>query len=500
MDDLKNFIDCPHSLLIAPAGYGKTYTIASCLRIVEGRHLVLTHTNAGIASIYEKVKKLNIPNTSYQIETISSFAQNIARSFSNQSIFPPQESGKEYYKAITERATILVKKIPIRKMIGNSYSGLFVDEYQDCTIRQHHFIQQLAEIFPTHILGDPMQGIFNLDSEDPLVDLNNAEIMGNYLSSTFSLDTPWRWINQNKKELGEDLRKIRNKLETDKTPIHDFSPYTNISCHQFDKIQLFKGFKESALKQKIHSILSSNENVLFIHSESANRDGRIAYVEYFPNRIFLIESIDHKDFYQLAKTIDSFSTNGASTTSNIYDLLVLLFPKTEIEKWIQKEHITRKKVIVDEPKYKIFIESFGNYDQTKEITYLVQIIGIVPELIGKKSKFRDIYASLLYAIKKSAENFSSVYDEMVAQRNMARRLGRKLFGKSIGTTLLTKGLECDTVVLLEEDPFDYKNQYVALTRGSKNVIVFQINKPKNKNKKKPKNGKKTSPSIQLSLW
>jgi hypothetical protein len=498
MFEPEKFIKCEKSMLIAPAGYGKTFTIASCLKIVKGKHLVLTHTNAGIASIYEKIKKLKVPNTSYQIETISSFVQNIARSFSNQSIFPPQESGKEYYKAITERAIILIKIKPIKKMIGNSFSGLFVDEYQDCTLRQHHFIQQLAEIFPTHILGDPMQGIFNLDSDDPLVDLNESEIMGNYLSSTFSLDIPWRWINQNKKELGEDLRRIRNKLETDKTPIHDFSPYTNISCYQFGKSQLFKGYYESALKQKICSILSSNENALFIHSESANRDARIAYVKYFPNRIFLIESIDHKDFYHLAKTIDSFSTNGASLTSNIYDLLVSLFPKTEIIKWVQKERLTRKNGKEDKPINKRFKEAFENYKGTGEIAFLAQIIGLVPELIGKKSNFKDIYASLLFAVKKSAENSTSVYDEIVAQRNMTRRVGRKLFGKSIGTTLLTKGLEYDTVVLLEEEPFDYKNQYVALTRGSKNVIVFQINKLKNK--KKPKNGKKASPNIQLSLW
>ncbi|MBW8330389.1 MAG: AAA family ATPase [Prolixibacteraceae bacterium] len=500
MLDLKEFIDCPKSLLIAPAGYGKTYTIASCLKIVEGKHLVLTHTNAGIASIYEKVKKLEVPNTSFQIETISSFAQNIALSFTDHSLFPPQESGKQYYKAITNRAFTLVKMKPIRKMIGNSFSGLFVDEYQDCTISQHHFIQQLAELFPTHLLGDPMQGIFNLDSEDPLVNLDDPEIMGSYLSNQFLLDTPWRWINQDKKELGEDLKKIRIKLERDKTPINDFSPYPNISCDHFDKSQLFMGYPYSALKQKIYSILSSNENVLFIHSVSANRDARIGYITLFPNRLYLIESIDHEGFYSLANGIDSFSANGESITSNVHGLLVSLFPKSEIEKWLQKERLTRKKEIKDESIYMRFMEAFENYKVTNEITYLAEIIEIVPKLTGKKSNYKDIYFSLLNAIKKSAENSSSVYSEMVAQRNIARRVGRKLYGKSIGTTLLTKGLECDTVVLLEEEPFDYKNQYVALTRGSKQVIVFQINKTKRQNKMKSKNETKPPINMQLNLW
>lgn len=484
MLDLKKFIDCPKSLLIAPAGYGKTYTIASCLKIVEGKHLVLTHTNAGIASIYEKVKKLAVPNTSFQIETISSFAQIIALSFTDQSLFPSQESGKQYYKAITSRAITLIKIKPIRNMIGNSFSGLFVDEYQDCTLSQHHFIQLLAEIFPTHLLGDPLQGIFNLDNEDPLVDLHNTEIMGNYLSNQFLLNTPWRWINRDKKGLGDDLRRIRNKLERDRLPIHDFSAYPHISCHQFDKNQLFKAYNESALKQKIHSILNANENVLFIHSVSANREARIGYMACFPNRFFLIESIDYKDFYKLAKAIDAFSTNGESITSNIHGLLVLLFPKTEIEKWIQKGRLTQKRGISEEPIYIKFRKAFENYKVTNEISYVAEILEIVPELTGKKSIYKDIYSSLLYAVKKSAENSSSVYNEMISQRNIARRVGRKLYGKSIGTTLLTKGLECDTVVLLEEEPFDYKNQYVALTRGSKQVIVLQVNKTKGLNRGK----------------
>jgi len=37
---------------------------------------------------------------------------------------------------------------------------------------------------------------------------------------------------------------------------------------------------------------------------------------------------------------------------------------------------------------------------------------------------------------------------MKKQKNILRRIGRKIFGKCMGTTLLTKGLEFDTVVIL----------------------------------------------------
>ena len=50
-------------MVIAPAGFGKTYTIAECVASYRGEKqvLVLTHTHAGIASLKEKFQLKNIP-------------------------------------------------------------------------------------------------------------------------------------------------------------------------------------------------------------------------------------------------------------------------------------------------------------------------------------------------------------------------------------------------------------------------------------------------------
>ena len=54
-----NFISKEKSLLIAPAGFGKSYFFANCLQQTpdDKRQLILTHTHAGIASIKEKISK-----------------------------------------------------------------------------------------------------------------------------------------------------------------------------------------------------------------------------------------------------------------------------------------------------------------------------------------------------------------------------------------------------------------------------------------------------------
>ena len=67
-------------------------------------------------------------------------------------------------------------------------------------------------------------------------------------------------------------------------------------------------------------------------------------------------------------------------------------------------------------------------------------------------------------------------EALLRNRNITRRKGRVVLKRSIGTTLLTKGLEFDNVVILNAQDFnDPKHLYVALTRCSKRLIVITNN-------------------------
>ena len=71
-------------------------------------------------------------------------------------------------------------------------------------------------------------------------------------------------------------------------------------------------------------------------------------------------------------------------------------------------------------------------------------------------------------------------EEITRKRNLARVRGRELYGKVISTTLLTKGLEADTVVLVRpsdlfNDDNGLKHLYVALTRAIKDIVLIDYN-------------------------
>src|SRR5579875_3655271 len=100
-----------------------------------------------------------------------------------------------------------------RRTRQGSSGGMYVDEYQDCTEAQHGLVRALAEVLPTRLLGDPMQGIFAF-GDDRLVDLDEFDDDFEQLDD---LTVPWRW-SQTNPQLGEWLYDARTRLITGRDP------------------------------------------------------------------------------------------------------------------------------------------------------------------------------------------------------------------------------------------------------------------------------------------
>lgn len=83
---------------------------------------------------------------------------------------------------------------------------------------------------------------------------------------------------------------------------------------------------------------------------------------------------------------------------------------------------------------------------------------------------------MVKALELAHAEENTVYESMKKNRDILRRVGRNIKGRCIGTTLLTKGLEFDVVIILNAHLFTSpKHLYVALTRASKKLIVISQN-------------------------
>jgi len=355
----------------------------------------------------------------------------------------------------------------IKDVIKVSYNGLFVDEYQDCIIDQHNFINTLSEILPTHILGDHLQGIFDFHG-DSLVDFDEDL---NDFEKLPDLTEPWRW-KKNNPGLGECLKQIRFLLEEKRNiDLNLFDSYIEtIVASENEKYDT-----DTNYNKKIWSLIQ-NDNVLIIHPESSNKNARKKFVSLFKNKYFLLEAIDDKDFYKFSKELDKMNL------TNFYNILYELIPKlfngkTSRNNWFNRDGLKRKISENDRNIIRPFVKDFEKIKQKFSFSVISEILKKIEKLPGIKCYRRELFWNLCKALEQAEYKSILVYEAMKEIRNIKRRIGRKISGRCIGTTLLTKGLEFDTVVVLDAHKFKCpKNFYVAITRASKKLIIFTNNK------------------------
>lgn len=87
------------------------------------------------------------------------------------------------------RGALAVFQSPVKAVLVQSYRGIYVDEYQDCTFEQHTLIAECAKVLPCRVVGDLMQGIFSF-GKTKLV--TSTDISRKYFEALPALTTAWR--------------------------------------------------------------------------------------------------------------------------------------------------------------------------------------------------------------------------------------------------------------------------------------------------------------------
>ena len=235
-------------------------------------------------------------------------------------------------------------------------------------------------------------------------------------------------------------------------------------------------FKQgSDYNKKIWELLNE-DSLLIIHPESGkNISVRKNIIKVFKNQLYLVEAIDEKDFYKFSKNFDN-STPANIYSNIIYNFICEVFNKGEIKKWFNRSALINRR---DKKDRKIIEPIKRNFDELKKnfsFKLVAHILKQIKNLPNIKCYRKELFNDICKALEESENNHTSVYESMKKIKNRKRRMGRKIKGKCIATTLLIKGLEFDTVAILNAHKFkDPKNLYVALTRASRKLVIFTNN-------------------------
>ena len=464
--DIEAFLSADKSMVIAPAGYGKTHTIAEAIAAYKGEKkvLVLTHTHAGIASLKKKFDDLHIPSSKYHLDTICSYALVLTKTYHiNKDEIPTEAQTSAMFNFAVEHATKILHAKPIKSLLNAKFDHLIVDEYQDCTESQHRMIMEMSVTLKTHLLGDPLQGIFGFG--EAIVNFDHPSFAPFYANSQ-QLGTPWRWLNAGRNDLGQDLALIREKLNNkEDVNLGDYHSIEFLLATETDYTQ-----KRSAYKQKVLDVLR-DEDVLLIHPRSENPAGRVRFIQQFP-QLRMIESIDDRSYYDYCDAFDSSEGNDLVVAT--VEMMRKLAKAGAIDVWFNDHcNLKRKRKegdLRERNKLAGIIEPLMARKSYGNVAALIEAIQKLPEVkVYRKDMAEDLCKAL-----RDAERLGITAKEAIERnRNIIRRKGRRIQGKGIGTTLLTKGMEFDTVVVLNAHQFkDRKHLDVALARCCKRLVVI----------------------------
>ena len=443
----------------SPAGCGKTEAIVRTVgTYCNGRQLVLTHTNAGVDALRQRFRRRSVSKDKYHVDTISGWAWGWVRKYPENAGYTGSKEIAQW-KDIYAAMSALLQKDFVKLGVTNSYAGIVVDEYQDCTVPMHQLIVQLKTLLPCRVLGDDLQGIFGFD--DPLIDW--AIVTTEFANNLGALETPHRWIEAGNETLGRWLLNTRSQFRQEQEPDYGGSPIDRRTVGYSDLGPLLvrltheKNGRVCVIGPKARPLPAGIETTL------VNKNYRVLEPNDLSALRPLIHSLSDGSPTEKVKAAHKFLFRAYSGLSGD--------DKTFIQKMLRGENQRPQRA-----DRRILCQKHTN---GTTIQLVFDLLAYVERLNGISCKLSESVSALKCIAEENQEtgtDYKTLYANEIGKRKYQSR--GKVY-RCIGSTLLVKGLEFDHVIILRNSDWqlnwgNYKDLYVALTRGSKTTTLMEL--------------------------
>ncbi|SAL55243.1 ATP-dependent helicase/nuclease subunit A [Caballeronia peredens] len=447
----------------APAGCGKTQLIADCMASREDAKpvLILTHTNAGRSALESRLAKAKVRKSAYRVSTIDSWSIRLISNF-------PVRSGHDRaietlnnpasdYTAIRQAARNLMASGDVSDTLQATYSNLLVDEYQDCTIPQHEIIGWMAHVLPTCVLGDPLQAIFGF--RERTVDWTGD--VHKLFPPAGELSTPWRWRNAGTEHFGEWLLSAR-RLLLEGQPVDLRVAPTEVVWKQLpNDSNVAHQVRLEAARTKS---AEAGGSVLVI-GDSTNPQGQRQIASQTPGAA-TVEAVDLRDITRFGQL---FKPTDARALSQLLDFAGELMTGVGPAELLRRLDILERGAARNEasPREAAALQ----FRRAPSFTSAQAVLGVLEEAPNVRVFRPEALRVVQSALEVAAQGHRTFAQAVVDARERNRHSGRPTTRRAVGSTLLLKGLEADTAVVLNPEEMDARHLYVALTRGARQLVI-----------------------------
>ncbi|MBO9708092.1 MAG: AAA family ATPase [Caulobacter sp.] len=448
-------------LVVAPAGCGKTQTIVDALkRGVAGVTLVLTHTNAGVSALRERLKKAGVPSGAYRLVTIDGWALRLVANFPQLSGLVVAGLPKIDYPALRKAALKAVVSGALDQPVAATYQRLIVDEYQDCCLDQHALVLALADRLPCCVLGDPLQRIFDF-RPGSLPDWDTRVAVDFPVVETFA--EPWRWRNAGERDFGLWILRVRDELLAGRGLDLRSAP-SNVTWRQkpADANELANAQRDAVLRLKP----SAGEGLLVI-GDSRRPSTRSDFARKTAG-LHVVEPVDLNDFMGAAAELESCrGLERLKATLRVTKEVMTGIDMTALGKRLDSLHrgTAHNSATASEAACLAMLADDGP-------AAAARVIEAFAREPGARIFRRQIMTAMIDALHRAASKGVSVTEAAIHVRERHRATARALPNRAVGSTLLLKGLEAEHAIILDADDMNARHLYVAISRASKSLTLF----------------------------
>lgn len=447
----------------APAGCGKTQLIAHALASHRGAKpiLVLTHTNAGVAALRGRLDRAGVPSSAYRLSTVDGWAIRLISTFPDRSAHDPAilrlTTPARDYPAIRDAAWKLLQAGHVNDVLKASYAHLIVDEYQDCSVPQHHIVYFLSLILPTCVLGDPMQAIFGFRGNE-LADWNQQVCA--HFPVVGELAIPWRWHNVGAEALGQWLLEVRRLLAAGQSVDLRSGPPEHVTWLQ----TVPPNDHGQRLVAARIAPPTADARVLII-ADSRNRAAQQNFASQTPGAS-TVEAVDLQDLIAFA---NGFDVGSAGALSQLLALAQSVMTNVGVPELTRRLESLQRGTARNPPN--MAESSALAFVRAPSLAAAAELLSELRALPNARVYRPAILYGVLKALRDASAGTITLPETARRVREENRLLGRPLPKRAVGSTLLLKGLEAEVAVLLNTEGMSSQNLYVAMTRGSMKLVV-----------------------------
>lgn len=446
----------------AAAGCGKTEAIVQLTSTwTGGRTLILTHTLAGVAALRRRLQAAGVPTDRYSLSSIDAWCVRRVGGFPMRAgPLPDAANPRVFYPAVHAACLQLLTSRALDAALRSTYGRVFVDEYQDCGPEQHAIICRLAELLPTFVFGDPLQAVFNFPNA-PVVSWDDCVVPTFPLLET--LDHPWRWERVGAMTLGQWLVGARARLQDgtgiDLEQLPEGCEWGRLNGDVARDIQTVRTAASYWRRDAGSVLVLASPTEPHRHADLARGGEGIQVVE-------------NLDLRQVVQQVGQLERAVAGERLRLLlELAHSVMTGIAVNPMLARcDTLRAGRARVPATPDEAAALTFGHQPEWAQARTALRAWSMQA---GRRVFRREVLAMLLDCFASAASGRQpSLTEAMAAALERRRHRGRPVTTRAIGSTLLLKGLEADYTVLLDLERLSPPHVYVALTRGTRGMLVL----------------------------